>query len=102
MKRVYLALAVIGTVVPYYYFLQFFAAEQVGLSGFVSAWFTNAATSGVTADVVIASLAFWVFMFAQRRAGRGPNPLLFIALNLGIGLSCALPAYLYARAGDES
>ena len=36
-------------------------------------------------------------MFQQKQRKNGPNPALFIVLNLTIGLSCALPAYLYAR-----
>ena len=33
----------------------------------------------------------------QRSREKGPAPALFIVLNLLIGLSCAFPAYLYAR-----
>jgi len=36
-------------------------------------------------------------MFKQVKESNGPKPYLFIILNLAIGLSCALPAYLYAR-----
>jgi len=40
---------------------------------------------------------FWLFMFLQVKESNGPKPYLFIILNLTIGLSCALPAYLYAK-----
>ncbi|MGB1666096.1 MAG: DUF2834 domain-containing protein [Pseudohongiellaceae bacterium] len=45
-------------------------------------------------DVVISSLVFWAFMLSQKE--KGPVPLRFIVLNLFVGLSCALPAYLRA------
>ena len=55
------------------------------------------AAGGFTADLLVTSAAFWMFMFHQKTRGKGPNPVLFIVLNLLIGLSCAFPAYLYAR-----
>ena len=48
---------------------------------------------------LVLSVVFWIEMLELRRRGSGPNPALFIVLNLAIGLSCALPAYLYARTG---
>lgn len=102
MKRTYLVLAVLGAIAPYFFFFQFFSSEGVIISGFVSALFANGATSGFTADLLITSLVFWIAMFHQRSKGRGPNPIPFIALNLLIGLSCALPAYLFTREGSGS
>lgn len=98
MKWVYLILAILGAIVPYIFFLQFFKAEGLNLGGFISGLFTNGAAGGFTADLLTTSIVFWVWMFQMRRQSRGPNPVLFIFLNLTIGLSCALPAYLYARA----
>jgi hypothetical protein len=97
MKRIYLVLAIVGAVIPYVFFLQFFSAEGVNLSGFISGLFVNGAVSGFAADMLISSFVFWVWMFQQQRRAKGPNPAIFIALNLLIGLSCALPAYLYAK-----
>ena len=97
MKKLYLALAVVGTVVPYYFFVQHFGDEGYGLGSFLAAVFANPAASGFTADLLISSPVFWIWMFQQRRRRNGPSPWLFMVLNLAIGLSCALPAYLFAR-----
>ena len=97
MKRIYLTLAVLGAVVPYAFFLPYFQANGLDLSGFVGALFANGPAGGFTADLLIASFVFWLYMARERQAGRGPGLPLFIVLNLTIGLSCALPAYLYAR-----
>jgi len=97
MKKLYLLLAVIGAVVPYFFFFQFFQAEGINISAFVSALFVNAAAGGFTTDVLLSSFIFWLFMFKQVKESNGPKPYLFIVLNLTIGLSCALPAYLYAK-----
>lgn len=93
MKSLYLALAILGAVVPYLFFGQFFAAGG-GLGDFIAALFANPAAGGFTADLLIASLVFWIAMFTQRSKG-GPPAWPFILLNLTIGLSCALPGYLW-------
>jgi len=90
MKKLYLLLAVIGTIVPYFFFFQFFQAEGINISAFVSALFVNGAAGGFTMDVLLSSFIFWLFMFKQVKESNGPKPYLFIVLNLAIGLSCAL------------
>ncbi|MEE8153350.1 MAG: DUF2834 domain-containing protein [Phycisphaerales bacterium] len=97
MKTLYLVLAILGAAVPYVFFIQYFSSEGVSLPGFIAALFANPAASGFTSDLLITSFVFWIAMFHQRNRGKGPSPIIFIALNLLIGLSCALPAYLYAR-----
>ena len=64
--------------------------------------FVNPATGGFTADLVITSLVFWIAMYHRKYVGKGPNPAIFVVLNLTIGLSCALPAYLYATSGEST
>ncbi|MDA1330519.1 MAG: DUF2834 domain-containing protein [Chloroflexi bacterium] len=97
MKNLYLILAVIGTVIPFWFFIQFFGSQGLSLPGFVSGLFANGAAGGFSADVLISSLVFWVYMLVERKRNEGPKPYLFIALNLNVGLSAALPAYLYTR-----
>ncbi len=101
MKTLYLVLAIVGAVLPYGFFVRHFSSEGVSLTGFVAALFANPAAGGFTADLLFTSLVFWIFMFHQRSREKGPRPILFIVLNLLIGLSCALPAYLYAREHKE-
>lgn len=97
-RSLYLLLAVLGGVAPWLFFLQFFHLE--GLAGdFVGALLANGAAGGFTADLLISSLVFWLFLFPEaRRVGVG-RPWVFVALNLLIGLSCALPLFLWAREG---
>ncbi len=97
MKKLYLLLAIIGAIVPYFFFFQFIQAEGVNIPAFISALFVNGAAAGFSADLLLASFIFWLFMFREVKESNGPKPYIFIVLNLIIGLSCALPAYLYAR-----
>lgn len=101
-KKIYLLLAIGGALVPYIFFIQHFADTGFALSDFLAALFVNGAAGGFTADLLITSLVFWIFMFQRRGSFESPKPLWFIIINLTIGLSCALPAYLYACEGEES
>lgn len=95
LKTVYLMLAILGAVIPIAFFASFAAENGLDLVSFVAGLFVNGAAGGFTADLLISSFVFWIYMFSNQ--GDGPKPWAFIALNLCIGLSCALPAYLWAR-----
>ena len=95
-SRLFLFLAVTGAVVPWLFFAGFLRAE--GLAGdFVGALFANGAAGGFTADLLISSLTFWLFLFPEARRGGVRRPWIYVLLNLLIGLSCALPLFLWAR-----
>ena len=95
MKNIYLTFAIIGAVVPYLFFFGFFAEAGFDLPAFIDALFVNGAAGGFSADLLITSLVFWIYLFKRTD---GPAPWLYVVLNLTIGLSCALPAYLYTLA----
>ncbi|MCJ8311336.1 MAG: DUF2834 domain-containing protein [Saccharospirillaceae bacterium] len=94
MKNVYLAGAIIGTIIPYIFFFQFIQLEGLNIPLFMSSLFANGAAGGFSIDLLITSFVFWVYMFNKTKDGQ-PKPYVFIILNLTIGLSCALPAYFY-------
>lgn len=97
MKILFLVLAVVGAVVPYALFLQLIPTSGVPFRDSLSVLFANNIVASFTADLLLSSLIFWIVMVHQWRKGKGPSPFLFMILNVLIGLSCALPAYLYAR-----
>ena len=100
LKTSYLIIALLGALIPLSFFANFVAEEGINLVSFVGALFANSAAGGFTADLLISSFVFWIYMFSNKAGG--PKPWPFIVLNLCIGLSCALPAYLWAatKAGD--
>lgn len=100
LKTTYLIFAVLGALIPLIFFANFAADQGLNLVSFVKALFANGAAGGFTADLLISSFVFWIYMFQQQTSG--PKPWIFIALNLCIGLSCALPAYLWAVARTNS
>ncbi len=96
-KSVYLALAVVGAVIPYIFFSSFMSGEGFDLVAFVSALFVNGAAGGFSADLLISSFVFWLWSFNDARELDVANWWLIPVINLFIGLSAALPLYLYLR-----
>jgi hypothetical protein len=97
MRALYLVLAIVGAIVPYVFFIGHFLESGFHLSVFVGALFANGAVGGFTADLLITSLAFWVWLLHSGAR----RPWIYVLLNLTIGLSCAFPAYLYVRSGSD-
>jgi hypothetical protein len=102
IRSLFLLLAIVGGIVPLVFFGRHFASVGFGPVDFVKALFANPAAGGFTSDLLISSLVFWIAMSYRRSQGRGPKPAMFILLNLFIGLSCALPAYMYASLGNDA
>jgi len=101
MKIIYLVLAIVGAIVPYVFFFEFIQNSGLDITAFASALFVNGAAGGFSADLLFSSFVFWLYMFHQTTQNKNlPKPYFFIMLNLTIGLSCALPAYLYAKESE--
>ena len=98
MKNVFLTLAVAGTVLPYIFFFQFLMSADPSIQAFTAQLFATAPASGFTTDLLITSLAFWIWSFREARVHGMSRWWVYVALNLVIGLSCAFPLFLYMRA----
>jgi spore maturation protein SpmA len=95
-RGVWLGLAVIGAIAPIA-LLGVFIADH-GLGDVIDGVFGNAAAAAVLADVAISSLVFWVWLWREApRLGVSPWP--YMAANVLVGLSFALPLFLYRRSG---
>lgn len=94
----YLLAFLLGTGIPLYFIFGFIRENGgVDLSLFIAQLFANKASATFSADLLICSFIFWGFI-AYDKKGKGiPNMLYFIGLNLMIGLSSALPLYLFFR-----
>lgn len=96
-KNTYLVLAIVGAVVPYVFFWTFVSSEGLNLGSFVSSLFVNGAAGGFSADLLITSIVFWLWSFHDARQLTVPRWWVIPLINLTIGLSAALPFYLYLR-----
>jgi Terpene cyclase DEP1 len=97
-QAVYLVLAIVGSIAPWYWLLQDPAALISPMLFLERSFANNIATTWAT-DVIISEIALWCFATIElKRLGSSPRwILLYVLLTLGIGVSCALPAFLYHR-----
>jgi hypothetical protein len=97
-KRFYLIVSVIGTVVPYWFLGSFIAQHGFDLALFAQQMWATPIGRMFTADLFISSFVFWAFAYAEGRRLGMSRLWLYPLLNLLVGLSLALPLFLYYRA----
>ena len=101
MRRVYALLAVLGLVVPFYFFARFIAANGLDLSLFLSQLFANDISTFFAVDLFIATVVFWVFVAHENHRLPVRHRWIAAIAALLVGLSFALPLYLYWREGAQ-
>ncbi len=97
MKTIYLLLSVIGALIPCFFFFQFIQLEGMNIPAILSGPFANDIAGAFSSDLLLSISIFCLFVFHQAKDSNNPKPLIFVTLALTLGLSCALPAYLYAK-----
>ena len=93
MKKVYILLAVLGIVLPYWAMFASIIVDQYTVQQFFSAWFENNAVRMMAADLGVAAITFSSYIVYKFQKGKGPNPLKYFVLMFGVGLSFAMPIY---------
>ena len=97
LQSIYLIAAILGTVLPYYYLISFLMDEGFNLALFGEQLFTYAASSMFTVDLLLSSFVFWIFVEHEGRKAAMRHRWIYIVCNLTVGLSLALPLFLYVR-----
>ncbi len=93
-KTVYLILAIIGFVAPYYFFLQ---VRSLNLGELFQLFSASSILSGVAMDLLVSVIVFWFFMFSEAKKLEMKNSWVYLLATLLVGLSFALPLFLYFR-----
>lgn len=97
MKNVYLILAILGFIAPYYFFLQVPPENLLDLPALIQPLFANNFMRGVGMDLTVSVIVFWLFVFAEANRLQMKNPWAYLLATLLVGLSFALPLFLYFR-----
>lgn len=97
LRPFYLVMAVIGTVVPWLLFGYFFVQNGFDVPLFLRSLFANGAAGGFSADVLITIIIFWVWSWRDAARHGVPRWWLVLPASFFVGLSLALPLYLYMR-----
>ncbi len=100
-RTFYLIMMIVGTVTPWYFFSGFIAENGAGLGGFIGAMYANSAAGGAVSDLFLSAAVFWVWSYADAKKQNVRNWWLVIPATLAVGLSLALPYYLWMRAGTK-
>jgi uncharacterized protein DUF2834 len=96
-RHIYLALCILGAILPLAAFAPFLGAHGLDVREFVEQLFATPVSSFFGWDVIVSSLVLWAFVFLEGRR-LGMNRLWApIAANLLVGVSLGLPLFLYLR-----
>ena len=93
-KNIFLILAVIGFIAPYYFFLQ---VRDFNLNELFQLFSASKLLSGVAMDLLVSVIVFWFFMFTEAKKLQMKNSWMYLLATLLVGLSFALPLFLYFR-----
>lgn len=96
-KSIYLALAILGLAMPYYFLFQFINANGFDIPLLVQQLFANHISTFFAVDLIVSIIVFWVWMIAEANKLQMNNWWLYILASLTVGLSFALPLFLYVR-----
>jgi hypothetical protein len=96
-KTIYLILCFVGIALPYWQFLPWLAANGMNFPLFFHQLFANRIGGFFGMDVIVSAIA--LMMFARFETGRIPASArwLTLAAILCVGVSLALPLFLYLR-----
>ena len=96
-KEIYLVLAVLGFVAPYLFFATFLLQYGFDLELFVRQMFETQIAAFFAVDVLISTIALMAFVFNEGPRLGMRNLWIYLVCNLIVGVSLALPLFLYFR-----
>lgn len=96
-KTIYLVLCVIGAALPLSQLLPFLRDHGLDLQLMVAQLFANPISSFFGLDVIVSSVVVWLFVAVEGRRAGVSHLWAPIAASLLVGVSLALPLFLYLR-----
>jgi hypothetical protein len=97
LRRLYLVLAVIGFVLPYYFFVSFLVENSLDIGLLFDQLFANDISTFFAMDLIITAIALLIFVAREAARYQMRNWWLYIIATLAVGPSFALPLFLYFR-----
>ena len=97
MQWLYLVLAILGAVLPLSQLIPFLATNGFDLPLLFRQLFQTQASAFFALDVIVSSFVLWLFVFTEGRRRGMKNLWVYIVCNLAVGVSLALPLFLFYR-----
>jgi len=99
MRKFYLIASILGIILPYFFLIRFITEYGFDLLLLAQQMFASPTAGFFSIDVILSSLVLWVFVFSEGRRLGMKNLWVYILANLMVGVSLALPLFLYVREG---
>ena len=96
-RTIYLFLCVVGTILPTSQFVMFVAEHGFDLFEFIRQMFATRIATLFAFDVMVSAVVLFVFIGIERRRHRMTGVWLPVLAVFAVGVSLALPLYLYQR-----
>jgi len=96
-QYLYLALCVMGVILPYSQLLPFLSEHGLDIRLLLEQMFANRVSAFFGLDVVVSSLVLWAFVFIEGRRRKMRHLWVPVVGNLVVGVSLGLPLFLYMR-----
>ena len=96
MKRVYLILAIIGFVVPYYFFVSFLLEYGLDLGELFDQLLVNDISTFFVADLIITAIVFLIFSYQESKRRQMGNWLVYLVTTLLVGPSFSFPLFFFS------
>jgi Terpene cyclase DEP1 len=97
LQYLYLTLCVVGAALPLSQFFPFLAQHGLNARLFIEQLFANHISGFFGLDVIVSSVVLCAFVLSEGRRRQMKNLWIYIACNLAVGVSLALPLFLYMR-----
>ena len=102
MPLTYLILALLGFILPYSQLIPFFVNNGLDIPLFWSQLLINHISRGFAADLFVSSVVFWLYVFKEGVRLQMKYLWVYVLLNLIVGLSFALPLFIWMRSRNIS
>jgi hypothetical protein len=97
LRHSYLCLCVLGTVLPYWWFVPWLAAHGFDVPLLVSELFATRIGAFFGMDVLVCAVVLFVFLATEGRRLAIRARWLVVVATLAVGVSLGLPLFLYLR-----
>ena len=97
MRKLYLGLAVVGAILPLRYFIRFLMQNGLDMPLLLRQLFQNDISAAFGLDVIVSSVVLWLFVFTEGKRLGMKQLWVYIVCNVAVGVSMALPLFLFFR-----
>jgi len=96
-RNIYIVVAVVGLILPWWHYVPFIAAEGLNLPLFIQGIFANGPATGFTLDVLWSTFVFWAWSFYDAKHNDIKGWWLILLSGSLVGLSVSMPLYFAMR-----